>query len=132
MLTRISIYFMTLIIVLTTLTQRAIAKDELTLILDWFVNPDHAPLIIAQEKGYFSNLGLKVNLINRLSLDNNKIDLIIRSINSISKLKDPTNITLDKWKSPNGLLIKRDRTNKYTKKHIKGNNGENNTEYTLE
>ena len=51
--------------------------------------------------------GLKVNLINRLSLDNNKIDLIIRSINSISKLKDPTNITLDKWKRPNGLLIKK-------------------------
>ena len=63
MLTRISIYFMTLIIVLTTLTQRAIAKDELTLILDWFVNPDHAPLIVAQEKGFFSEYGLKVNLI---------------------------------------------------------------------
>ena len=63
MLTRISIYFITLILILTTLTQRAIAKDELTLILDWFVNPDHAPLIIAQEKGFFSNVGLKVNLI---------------------------------------------------------------------
>ena len=46
-----------------TLTQRAIAKDELTLILDWFVNPDHAPLIVAQEKGFFSEYGLKVNLI---------------------------------------------------------------------
>ncbi len=63
MLTRISIYFITLILILTTLTQRAIAKDELTLILDWFVNPDHAPLIVAQEKGFFSNVGLKVNLI---------------------------------------------------------------------
>ena len=63
MLTRIPIYFITLILILTTLTQRAIAKDELTLILDWFVNPDHAPLIVAQEKGFFSNAGLKINLI---------------------------------------------------------------------
>jgi len=62
-LIRISIYLITLIIILTALTQRAIAKDELTLILDWFVNPDHAPLIIAQEKGFYSNFGLKVNLI---------------------------------------------------------------------
>ena len=63
MVTRISICFITLILILTTLTQRAYAKDELTLILDWFVNPDHAPLIVAQEKGFFSNVGLKVNLI---------------------------------------------------------------------
>ena len=63
MVTRISICFITLIIILTTLTQRAYAKDELTLILDWFVNPDHAPLIVAQEKGFFTNVGLKVNLI---------------------------------------------------------------------
>ena len=63
MVTRISICFITLIIILTTLTQRAYAKDDLTLILDWFVNPDHAPLIVAQEKGFFTNVGLKVNLI---------------------------------------------------------------------
>ena len=63
MITRISIYFITLILIITTLTQRAIAKDELTLILDWFINPDHAPLIVAQEKGFFSDFGLKVNLI---------------------------------------------------------------------
>ncbi|MAI11141.1 MAG: ABC transporter ATP-binding protein [Rhodospirillaceae bacterium TMED167] len=39
------------------------AKDNLTVILDWFVNPDHAPLIVAQEKGYFNAAGLKVKLI---------------------------------------------------------------------
>ena len=27
----------------------AFAADKMTLILDWFVNPDHGPVIIAQE-----------------------------------------------------------------------------------
>ena len=30
------------------------AQDQVTLLLDWFVNPDHGPVIIAQERGYFS------------------------------------------------------------------------------
>ncbi len=48
---------------------------------------------------------LSVNLINRLTLDEKKIQNIIVSIKQISKLKDPTNITLEKWKRPNGLNI---------------------------
>jgi len=35
----------------------------LTIILDWFVNPQHAPIIIAQEKGFFKQHGLKVKII---------------------------------------------------------------------
>jgi putative hydroxymethylpyrimidine transport system substrate-binding protein len=34
-----------------------------TVLLDWFVNPDHAPLIIAQEKGFFKAQGLEVTLV---------------------------------------------------------------------
>lgn len=37
--------------------------QPVTVLLDWFVNPDHAPLIIAQEKGYFEKAGLDVELI---------------------------------------------------------------------
>ena len=40
-----------------------IAQDKLTVLLDWFVNPDHAPLIVAQEKGFFKAAGLEVELI---------------------------------------------------------------------
>ena len=43
--------------------QTASAMDKLTVILDWFVNPDHGPLIIAREKGYFSRNGLDVEFI---------------------------------------------------------------------
>jgi putative hydroxymethylpyrimidine transport system substrate-binding protein len=39
------------------------AADKMTLILDWFINPDHGPIIIAQEKGYFEDQGLEVEVI---------------------------------------------------------------------
>ena len=39
------------------------AAEKLRVILDWFVNPDHAPLIVALEKGYFAERGLDVELI---------------------------------------------------------------------
>ena len=39
------------------------AAEDLTVLLDWFVNPDHAPLVIAKEKGYFLEAGLDVTLI---------------------------------------------------------------------
>jgi len=39
------------------------AADKLTVYLDWFVNPDHAPLVIAQTQGYFADAGLEVELI---------------------------------------------------------------------
>ena len=29
----------------------ALAQDDMVLLLDWFVNPDHGPIILAQEKG---------------------------------------------------------------------------------
>ncbi len=39
------------------------AADKLTVILDWFVNPDHGPIIIAEENGYFADVGLEVEII---------------------------------------------------------------------
>ena len=38
-------------------------KDKLSIMLDWFVNPDHGPIIVAQQKGYFSDAGLEVEII---------------------------------------------------------------------
>ena len=39
------------------------AKDKMTLLLDWFINPDHGPIIIAKEKGYFSDQNLEIEII---------------------------------------------------------------------
>ncbi|PRY88720.1 ABC transporter substrate-binding protein [Donghicola tyrosinivorans] len=41
----------------------AVAQDKMTVILDWFVNPDHGPIIIAQENGYFAEQNLEVEVI---------------------------------------------------------------------
>ena len=51
--------------------------------------------------------GLKKNLIKRLTLDDNKFNSIIKSIKTIHKLKDPTDIKLSEWTRPNGLKIKK-------------------------
>ncbi|OBT09428.1 ABC transporter ATP-binding protein [Vibrio sp. UCD-FRSSP16_10] len=37
-------------------------ETELTLMLDWFVNPNHGPIVIAQERGLFKAQGLKINI----------------------------------------------------------------------
>jgi len=42
---------------------RADAADKLTVLLDWFVNPDHAPLVVAKAGGFFDRAGLDVELI---------------------------------------------------------------------
>ncbi len=39
------------------------AADKLTVLLDWFVNPGHAPLVVAAQKGYFTDAGLDVELV---------------------------------------------------------------------
>ena len=65
-------------------------------------------LIINQNKKDIFNAqkkGLKKNLIDRLILEEKKISNIISSIKSIIRLKDPTNIVLEKWNRPNGLNI---------------------------
>lgn len=41
----------------------ATAQDEMTIVLDWFVNPDHGPIVIAEEQGYFADAGLDVEMI---------------------------------------------------------------------
>ncbi len=44
-------------------TAPAVAAEKLTVLLDWFVNPDHATLIVAKEKGFFAEEGLEVELV---------------------------------------------------------------------
>ena len=42
---------------------KLVAKDKMTLLLDWFINPDHGPIIIAKEKGYFADQNLEIEII---------------------------------------------------------------------
>ncbi|MGB0627082.1 MAG: ABC transporter substrate-binding protein [Alphaproteobacteria bacterium] len=52
-----------LLAVLTTVSMPAHAADKITVMLDWFVNPDHGPLFVAKERGEFARRGLEVELI---------------------------------------------------------------------
>ena len=42
----------------------ALAQDKMTLLLDWFINPDHGPIIVAEELGYFADQDLEVEIID--------------------------------------------------------------------
>ena len=78
---------------------------------------DYAKLIKNEKKfiinqnskdiNYARKRGLKENLIKRLHLNENKLNGITNSILKIAKLRDPIDSTLEKWKRPNGLNIKR-------------------------
>ncbi len=47
------------------------------------------------------------NLIDRLMLNEERINSMIFTINQIIKLKNPIGKVLEKWKRPNGLIIKK-------------------------
>lgn len=53
----------TLLFVLILIIPSLAAAAKLSVILDWFVNPNHGPIIIAQENGYFAEQGLEVEII---------------------------------------------------------------------
>ncbi|EDJ88867.1 putative ABC-type nitrate/sulfonate/bicarbonate transport system, periplasmic component [Haemophilus influenzae 22.1-21] len=38
------------------LTLPSFAKEKISVMLDWYVNPDHAAIIVAQQKGFFEKI----------------------------------------------------------------------------
>jgi len=40
------------------------ARKNLVIVLDWFINPNHAPLFVAQQEGFFEQNGLQVKFIS--------------------------------------------------------------------
>src|SRR3546814_9628642 len=66
-------------------TGPARAADELTVLLDWFVNPDHGPLIVAQELGLYAEHNLAVELI--APADPNDPPKLVRSEEHTSELQ---------------------------------------------
>lgn len=53
----------TFLLLATALASQAYALDKMTVLLDWFVNPDHGPVILADELGYFAEQGLEVEIV---------------------------------------------------------------------
>ena len=87
---------------LTAKKKDEVLKDYRLLILK------NKKLIINENKKDIKNAykkGIKNNLIQRLILNDKKIVAITNSIKKIISLRDPTNVILEKWKRPNGLVI---------------------------
>ncbi len=87
---------------LSTKKKNKVLKDYRLLILK------NKKLIINENKKDIKNAykkGIKNNLIQRLILNDKKIVAITNSIKKIISLRDPTNVILEKWKRPNGLVI---------------------------
>jgi len=55
-----TLFLITLLLSSLTMAQ---TLTPITVILDWFPNPDHAPLFVAQQQGFFRDAGLSVKLI---------------------------------------------------------------------
>src|SRR5579872_4368437 len=54
-----------LLLLLTVIFQTsALANEKLTVMLDWFMNPSHASLFVAEQQGFFKQQGLDVELIS--------------------------------------------------------------------
>ncbi|NQV79267.1 MAG: ABC transporter substrate-binding protein [Alphaproteobacteria bacterium] len=55
--------FLTIMLAVAVVAPAAQAAERLTVMLDWFINPDHAPLFVALERGYFAEQGLAVEFV---------------------------------------------------------------------
>lgn len=51
------------VLALASFAVPAQAQEKVRLLLDWFVNPDHAALVVAKQRGIFAKHGLDVELI---------------------------------------------------------------------
>ncbi|MFG1172787.1 ABC transporter substrate-binding protein [Erwiniaceae bacterium CAU 1747] len=47
----------------TVIAGHAAAAEKITLMLDWYINPDHAPIIVAEQTGAFKAEGLDVQIV---------------------------------------------------------------------
>lgn len=50
-------------ICLSSFSFTAFALTDISLALDWYINPDHAPILAAETQGFFAENGLHVSLI---------------------------------------------------------------------
>ena len=64
-------------------------------------------ILKANNKDIKKAKGINNSMLDRLKLNNHKIDQMRKSIKEIIKFKDPLGRTISKWRRPNGLIIKK-------------------------
>jgi len=75
----------------------------------FFLEKEKKKILLQNEKDikFAQKKKMKSNLIDRLILTSKKLDSIKKSVRDIIKLEDPVDKVLEKWKRPNGLIIKK-------------------------
>ena len=76
---------------------------------NYYLKTNSQLILNANKKDVFNakSKKLKESMVDRLILNNKKIEEMRNSIRKIIKFKDPVGKTLSSWKRPNGLIIKR-------------------------
>jgi glutamate-5-semialdehyde dehydrogenase len=87
---------------------KSVNHDKIQLVLNNYNNAilKNKKKIIKENSKDVKNVKRK-NLVDRLELNDNRIDNIRHSINEISKFKNPVGKVLEKWQRPNKLTIKK-------------------------
>ncbi len=57
-------FIILMLLLAVAFTSPANAGEKLSLMLDWFPNVDHLPIYVAQEKGYFREAGIEVEILS--------------------------------------------------------------------
>ena len=65
------------------------------------LSDNHKDLVLAEKKG------ISAALLDRLSLDEGRIEAMAKGLEEIAILKDPIGTVISQWDRPNGLIIQR-------------------------
>ncbi|MCL6571083.1 MAG: glutamate-5-semialdehyde dehydrogenase [Bacillus sp. (in: Bacteria)] len=77
----------------------AMMADQLLREKEWIVSENGKDIAVGKEKG------LSASLLDRLLLNEERIDQIVDGVRQLIVLEDPIGETIDAWERPNGLRI---------------------------
>ncbi len=84
-------------------------RSRILMNISEFIKVNHLKILEANQKDieYAKSKNLSIPLINRLILDQKKVDALVNTVESIAQLQDPLGQVLDDWSQPNGLSFKK-------------------------
>jgi glutamate-5-semialdehyde dehydrogenase len=84
-------------------------RSKILMNVSSFIKSNHAKILEANQKDIkdAKDKNLSSPMINRLILDEKKINALVSTVESIAEMPDPLNKTLDEWSQPNELSFKK-------------------------
>lgn len=85
-------------------------QKDMALVQAAIIMRDRTPEILranAQDLIYGKDKGLDAAMLDRLTLDEKRVEAMAVSLETVATLPDPVNKVIDEWERPNGLVIQR-------------------------